>query len=158
MRDFNRSGKGHIEFTGLDMQNPDLSIKTVTDFVKQYDAHYFETIERAYREVSAVPSASSELNFGVATASFPVAAASGKHVTFSGYIRTHSITSGYAGLWWRVDGEPGAAPLVFDNMDGRGAKGTTPWTRYEISLDVPLNASTLTLACTRAAELPGSTR
>jgi hypothetical protein len=78
--------------------------------------------------------------FGVATASFPVNAAAGKHIKYSGYIRTEGVTEGWAGLWWRVDGEPGSATLAFDNMQDRGATGTTPWTRYEINLDVPAGA------------------
>jgi Tetratricopeptide repeat len=79
-------------------------------------------------------------SFGVGTATFPVDAAAGKHVKFSGYIRTEAVTEGWAGLWWRVDGEPGSVPLAFDNMQDRVARGTTPWTRYEIELDVPAGA------------------
>jgi len=78
--------------------------------------------------------------FGVATATFPVNAAAGKHVKFSGYIRTEAVADGWAGLWWRVDGEPGTPTLAFDNMQDRGASGTTPWTLYEINLDVPAGA------------------
>ena len=78
---------------------------------------------------------------GLGTATFPVSAAAGKHVKYSGYIKTEGVTRGWAGLWWRVDGEPGSAPLAFDNMQDRGAIGTTPWTRYEIDLDVPANAT-----------------
>ena len=80
-------------------------------------------------------------SFGVGTATFPVNAAAGKHLKYSGYIKTEGVTRGWAGLWWRVDGEPGTAPLAFDNMQDRGASGTTPWTRYEIELDVPAKAS-----------------
>jgi hypothetical protein len=78
--------------------------------------------------------------FGVATATFPVEAAAGKHVKYSGYIRTEFVTEGWAGLWWRVDGEPGHAALAFDNMQDRGAMGTTSWMRYVIELDVPVDA------------------
>jgi len=78
---------------------------------------------------------------GLGTAAFPVTAAAGKHVKYSGYIKTEGVNRGWAGLWWRVDGEPGTAPLAFDNMQDRGATGTTPWTRYEIDLDVPANAT-----------------
>ena len=78
-------------------------------------------------------------SFGVASATFPVAAAAGHHIRFSGYIKTENITNGYAGLWWRVDGD-GGKELAFDNMASRGAKGTTSWTPYEISLDVPADA------------------
>jgi uncharacterized membrane protein YphA (DoxX/SURF4 family) len=80
--------------------------------------------------------------FGIATANFPLAAAAGKHIKYSGYIRTEAITEGFAGLWWRVDGESRQV-LAFDNMEGRGPKGTTPWTRYEISLDVPASATNI---------------
>lgn len=80
------------------------------------------------------------LGFGVATATFPLAAAKGKHIRYSGYIRTENVTGGWAGLWWRVDGEPGTGALAFDTMSDRGAKGTTPWTLYVIDLDVPANA------------------
>src|SRR5262249_34486038 len=48
---------------------------------------------------------------------------------------------GWVGLWWRVDGEPGGPALGFDNMQDRGPTGTTPWTRYEIEMDVPANAT-----------------
>jgi erythromycin esterase len=75
-----------------------------------------------------------EGSFGVATSSFPIEDAEGKRVRYSGYIRTDAVSSGYAGLWWRVDGDSGT--LAFDNMAGRGPSGTTPWTRYEIELNV----------------------
>ena len=83
----------------------------------------------------------SEEVFGVATQRFPVADAAGKTIRFSGWIRTEAIATpgGYAGLWWRVDGENGAQ-LAFDNMEKRGPHGTTPWTRYQIELAVPANA------------------
>lgn len=42
-----------------------------------------------------------------------------------------------------MDGEKGSKPLAFDNMQDRGPKGTTPWTRYEISIDVPANATNI---------------
>jgi hypothetical protein len=39
-------------------------------------------------------------------------------------------------LWLRVDPN-----LGFDNMRDRGVQGTTAWGRYEVILDVPLNAT-----------------
>jgi hypothetical protein len=68
-----------------------------------------------------------------------VAAAAGHHIRFSGFIKTENITRGYAGLWWGVNGD-GGKELAFDNMGGRGARGTTSWTPYAISLDVPADA------------------
>jgi hypothetical protein len=66
---------------------------------------------------------------------FPVARAAGKTIRFSGYIKTEGVTTGYAGLWWRVDGAPGTV-LGFDNMSTRGAKGTADWRLFSIELRV----------------------
>ncbi|MGH9155656.1 MAG: RNA polymerase sigma factor [Acidimicrobiales bacterium] len=60
----------------------------------------------------------------------------GCRVRFSGLVRSCEV-AGWAGLWMRVDG-PGGGPnsLAFDNMQHRAVKGTTPWARYEVVLDV----------------------
>jgi len=78
-------------------------------------------------------------DFGLATASFPVSAAAGKRVHYTGFIKTQEVTFGYAGLWWRVDG-PNRTILAFDNMSTRGVTGTKDWAQYSIDLDVPTNA------------------
>ena len=140
MRDFNQSGKGHIEFTGFDMQIPTVSMEIVRDFVQARDGHYFATLDPVYREVAQMTKA--QQGFGVATATFPIQAAVGKHIKYSGYIRTEDISKGWAGLWWRADSDSRTA-VAFDNMQNRGARGTTPWSRYEISLDVPANATNI---------------
>src|SRR5690606_13246290 len=87
--------------------------------------------------------------FGVATGSFPIAAAAGKTVRFSGFIKTEAVTRGYAGLWWRVDGPSGV--LAFDNMQARGVTGSTDWTRYTIELFVDATAKNVNFG----ALLPG---
>jgi hypothetical protein len=38
MRDFNRSGKGRVEFTGFDMQFPVIAMETVRTFVTAQDS------------------------------------------------------------------------------------------------------------------------
>jgi len=55
----------------------------------------------------------------------------------SGYLKTSDAAK--AQMWMRVDG-PGTKILSFDNMDSRPVRGTTPWTRYEIVLDVPADS------------------
>ena len=72
--------------------------------------------------------------FGVARSYFPINKARGKHLKYTGYIKTENITKGYAGLWWRVDGTDGT--LNFDNMQKRGAKGTSDWTKYTIEFTI----------------------
>jgi hypothetical protein len=66
----------------------------------------------------------------------------GKRVTLSGYIKTENVKK-WAGLWFRVDGENKKRVLSFENMQKRKIKGTTDWTKYEITLDVPKNALSL---------------
>ncbi len=66
----------------------------------------------------------------------------GKRVRMSGYMKSENV-SGWSGLWFRVDQEGSKKSLSFDNMADRPIKGTTGWTKYEIVLDVPENASAL---------------
>ena len=141
MREFNRLGKGRIEFTGFDMQTPTVAMDVVRTFVTARDGSYYTTLEPIYQEVSHM--AQRGQSAGVATATFPLKAVAGKHVKYIGYVKTEGVTRGFAGLWWRVDGEKGTKPLAFDNMQDRGATGTSPWTRYEISIDVPANATNI---------------
>lgn len=67
----------------------------------------------------------------------------GKRVRLSGYVKSTGVQSGWAGLWFRIDGAARGEMLGFDNMQSRPIKGTTNWTRYEIVLDVPNNAAAL---------------
>ena len=66
-----------------------------------------------------------------------------KRVRFSGYVKSEKVQSGWAGLWFRIDGPKQGEVLGFDNMQQRPIKGTTDWTRYEIVLDVPDTAAAL---------------
>jgi erythromycin esterase-like protein len=138
MRAFNQSGKGRIEFTGFDMQTPTVAVDLARQFVAENDPAYLATFADTADLVAR--SGASANAFGVATGKFPVTVAAGKKVRFSGYIKTDRVSEGFAGLWWRVDGEPGTRTLAFDNMNQRGPRGTTDWTRYVIELPVDPNA------------------
>src|SRR5262249_46405972 len=65
----------------------------------------------------------------------------GKRLRFWAYLKSNEVT-GWAGLWMRVNGPASAQGgtdqrLRFDNMRNRPVKGTKPWSRYEIVMDVP---------------------
>lgn len=139
MREFNKSGKGRVQFTGFDMQDPSVAAGIVSDFVAKVDPDYTAQLRQAIDQVKN--SGGGGPSFGVATATFPIKDAIGKRARFSGYIKTEGITTGYAGLWWRVDGASGM--LAFDNMQDRGATGTTDWKRYEIELPVAADAKNI---------------
>jgi hypothetical protein len=70
----------------------------------------------------------------------------GKRVRMTAMVKTKDV-SNWAGIWLRVDEKLSNNDISFDNMkDGkidRSIKGTTDWTRYEIVLDVPFDASNL---------------
>ena len=138
MREFNQSGKGRIEFTGFDMQTPDVAAGIVKDFVAGVDPDYTDSLRKAIHQIENFAPGP---NFGIATATFPIKDAIGKRVRFSGYIKTDGVTNGFAGLWWRVDGASGV--LAFDNMQDRGVTGTTDWKRYDIELPVAANAKNI---------------
>ena len=138
MREFNRSGKGRLQFTGFDMQTPNVAAGIVDDFVAGSDPDYADAVRQATDMAKNANPAASGNAFGVATGTFPVKDAAGKRIRFSGYIKTEGVTTGYAGLWWRVDGPSGL--LAFDNMQSRGVSGTTDWQRYDIELHVGAEA------------------
>ena len=135
MRELNKSGGGELQFTGFDMQTPNVAMQIVQDFVAKVEPGYSATVAKTYTAAKTATRATAGATFGVATATFPRAAAAGKKIRFGGQIKTEGVTGGFAGLWWRVDGESGV--LAFDNMSDRGPRGTTSWKRYEIELDVP---------------------
>jgi hypothetical protein len=66
----------------------------------------------------------------------------GRRIRMSGYMTSKDIDD-KAGLWLRVDQANSKDALSFDNMLDRPVKGTTDWKKYEIVLDVPLNASNI---------------
>jgi Erythromycin esterase len=152
MRAFNQSGKGRVQFTGFDMQIPNVAAENVRTFVVKYEPTYLSSVTEATTvatRVSAVAGGSGSAAFGVATGSFPIARAAGKRVRYSGFIKTEGVTRGFAGLWWRVDGPSGV--LAFDNMQARGIAGTTDWTKYTIELPVDASVKNINFG----ALLPG---
>lgn len=138
MREFNKSGKGPLQFTGFDMQTPDVAVGIVRGFVSRIDPDYAATLRSA---IDQVKNSAEGPGFGVATSTFPIKEAGGKRARFSGYIKTEGVTTGFAGLWWRVDGASGV--LAFDNMQDRGVTGTMDWKRYDIELPVAADAKNI---------------
>ncbi|MCS3554963.1 MULTISPECIES: S41 family peptidase [unclassified Sphingobacterium] len=63
----------------------------------------------------------------------------GKKITLSGYMKTENVEDGFAGLMLRLDPQ-----VAFDNMNKKSIKGTTDWTKYEITLDLDPEKTTAT--------------
>lgn len=79
----------------------------------------------------SIKNINASFNFGVID--YPISKTfEGRSIELKGYIKTHNVNSGYAGLWLRIDGvEKG---IAFDNMHKKGVKGTTDWKQYAIKL------------------------
>ncbi len=139
MREFNKSGKGRVEFTGFDMQTPTVAAQIVRDFAAQHDPNY---LLKEIEKVAAVHGGRGRQRLARATpgTSRPEDAA-GKTVRFSANIKTEDVT-GYAGLWWRADGKKDGVmrALAFRNLRD-APKGTTGWKRYELEIAVPTETS-----------------
>lgn len=65
----------------------------------------------------------------------------GKTVKMTGYVKSEKVKD-WAGLWMRVD-YYGTDVLAFDNMQNRGIKRTKDWTKYEVVLFVPQEATSI---------------
>lgn len=66
----------------------------------------------------------------------------GKRIRLTGYMKTKDVRS-WAGFWLRVDDSSRRKSVAFDNMGNRQIHGTTNWNKYELVLDVPVNASNI---------------
>lgn len=133
MRRFNQTGK-RIDFTGFDMQFPDVAMSEVREFLKKSDEKQFSAAETVYADAAKARHVANQ-EFGLATGSFPVETARGKSIRYSGWIKTEEI-EGFAGLWWRADG-PDQKILAFDNMQAKQINGTRDWQQYSIEIKVP---------------------
>lgn len=54
MREYNREGRGRLEFMGFDMQFPDVAMGQVEDFVRGWDPKYLEEVQKQYTQVREV--------------------------------------------------------------------------------------------------------
>jgi erythromycin esterase len=66
MREYNKSGKGRIQFAGFDMQDPVIAIENVQRFLARSDPDYLPTAERAVARIRESFQMDSEGRKGVA--------------------------------------------------------------------------------------------
>lgn len=139
MRAWNRDhpDRKPLQFTGFDMQTPDVAARIAADFAARHAPDLAGPLREtadALQRVIGLKTGSSGANFGSATGTFPVEAARGKKVTLSAWIRTEDVR-GMAGAWWRCDTPSGVRG--FNNMSDRQIAGTRNWERHEFTVEVP---------------------
>ena len=144
MRAFNAREKAagsekRVHFTGFDMQTGTVALQNTIDFLEIYDPEFLEEVRPKLDELATYsPHGAGGNGFGCATGRFPVDAARGKKIRFTGSIKTEGVDA-WAGLWWRVDGPT----QRFDNMQDRGPRGTLDWQPVELELEVPADAQAI---------------
>ena len=98
--------------------------------------------EKNNQTVYKIKSIQSKTNgFGTIMKTIKPDAFLGKTVKMTAYVKSENVKS-WAGLWMRVDYYT-AAVLAFDNMQRRPIKGTKDWTKYEVVLYVPTEATAI---------------
>ncbi len=73
---------------------------------------------------------------GVFRQHFPVEEARGKHLRFSGYLKTEGVTSKPAGLYMTIYGDNGRSILSNDSTSKGAPQGTSNWLQVVIDRDV----------------------
>ena len=64
----------------------------------------------------------------------------GKRLRLRAFVRSQNVGN-WAGLWMRVDKKE--TTVAFDNMHSRAISGTQPWSSYDVVLDVPADATSI---------------
>ncbi|WP_394750049.1 erythromycin esterase family protein [Spongiimicrobium salis] len=105
-------------------------------YIAELDETEKHSLAKSLRMASNSPK---ENSFGAFTGYFPVELVKGKSIEFKGYLKTESITQGYAGLWWKVTGPNG--DLAFDNMEDTGLQGSNDWQEVSLKLNIDENAT-----------------
>jgi erythromycin esterase-like protein len=138
------SGKPRLQFTGFDMQTPDVAWKIAGDFITAHAPELVEAHASLLRDVQALAASASigqvTPGWTSMTGTFPADAAKGKKLTFAVWIKTEGV-DGWAGGWWRCDTPDGVNG--FNNMQDKGISGDTDWTRHEFSIDVPADTANI---------------
>jgi C-terminal processing protease CtpA/Prc len=135
----------------LDFENFDKRSKTLTEWSTSKTTQYIGPTNIGYTvqpdsrvkqngsyslRIEAEPNVP-EHTFGAAIYAIP-SSFEGRRIVLKGYVKTQDVdTTGYAGLWMRLDGSNGMD--AFDNMDDRKIKGTTDWKEYTIDLPISRN-------------------
>lgn len=105
----------------------------------QYKILFDHNVKQQGKTSASIESVGENLNFKALGYTIP-ASFGGKKIKLTGYIKTEKVNGGWAGLWMRIDPQ-----VAFDNMQSRGIKGTTSWTKYEIELKLNNNAKKIVI-------------
>jgi erythromycin esterase-like protein len=135
MREWNRSGQGHMQLLGFDMQSSATAAAQVRDFVTRADPGYLDDLDAAYRTALMPGDGFPPRGTGVADHALPaVAAVAGKALRLRGWVKTREVSGGEAGLFVTAQGD---GAKVKDESLARGATATADWQPLAVEIAVP---------------------
>jgi erythromycin esterase len=79
-----------------------------------------------------------EAEFGNTMKSFPASLVAGKRITYSAMIKSAEVADGYAGIWWRAEGDIDV--LSFGSSKSQFDPSGLDWAQHSITLDIPEEA------------------
>jgi hypothetical protein len=83
---------------------------------------------------------SADEGFGTLMQTFRAEQYRGKRVRFRASVKTETVSQ-WSGLWMRID--KGSEVVGFDNMQSRPLKGTSDWQSFDVVLEVPNDATSI---------------
>lgn len=107
-----------------------------------YEMNFEKSVEFSNQDILTIKSLKSKISsFGTLMKTIKSDPYLGKTVKMTAYVKSDKVKS-WAGLWMRVD-YYSTNVLAFDNMERRPIKGTNDWTKYEVVLFVPAEATSI---------------
>ncbi len=144
-------GERPLRFTGFDMQTSTVAARLAAEFLSAHAPDLADGATEAFASAEKLNynMGATAAGFASATGTFPAAAAKGKKLVLSGWIRTEDV-EGWAGIWWRCDTPDG--PGAFNNMQGLNITGTKDWARYEFTLECDPDTVNINFGCLLAGD------
>lgn len=148
MRVWNKANpdKKPIMFTGFDMQTPNVAATIATEFFQTHAPALASLVKNACQDVVSATrqgrggGISGDGSWDSATGTLPADALRGKTLTLGVWAKTKDV-SDYISLWARADID--AKSAAFATTQDKAVKGNTPWTRYEVTIKVPDDATSI---------------
>lgn len=129
-------------FLDLDFEMPECAGGWYPDWSVFFDWRLDDTVHASGRQSLRIQVEPDGIPFpyGSVVRNMPASEVAGKRVRLSGLIRTEDV-SDYASFWFASRNAGGGFSYV--DLAAREIRGTTPWTRYSLEIDVPASSQAI---------------
>jgi erythromycin esterase len=129
-------------FLDLDFEMPECAGGWYPDWSVIFDWGFDEAVRVSGRQSLKIQVAPNAVPFpyGSVVRNMPASEVAGKRVRLSGFLRTEDVGD-YASIWFASLNAGGGFSYV--DLSGQAIRGTTPWTRYSMEIDIPASAQNI---------------